>query len=239
MVASTTSRPSAAPIQVQPPDLLQVVGFMTNLLATDFVRLLETTHEPEHPEKPVLEDIAKVIADVKRALELRHILCHEAQRTYSVPNSEVKRLSRSCYIFARGCLYAVARILNPAGPITQEDAFKLTAAKEGILQESLKALEATFAGDHLHSKMEQGAFHEMEEAWDAYVRREATFFASVQIDGNQGELDAARTRVRLTERRIEELQQWLDRIGRTRGKPLLTADGRLAAWRSIEAEGDL
>lgn len=197
----------------------QVVGFMTSLLATDFVLLLETTREPEDPETPVLKDTAKIIADVKRALELRHILCHEGQGTYPVPNSEVKRLSRSCYIFARGCLYAVARFLNPSGPVTRENAFKLTTAKEGVLQDSLRALEATFAGDHLHSQMEQGAFHEMEEAWGTYVRREATFFASVQMNGNQGELDAARTRVRLTERRIEELQLWLDRLGRTRGKP--------------------
>jgi hypothetical protein len=60
----------------------------------------------------------------------------------------------------------------------------------------------------------------MEEAWDAYVGHEAVFFASVQMNGNQGELDAARTRVRLTERRIEELEQWMDRLGISMRKPL-------------------
>jgi hypothetical protein len=87
--------------------------------------------------------------------------------------------------------------------------------KEDALRSSLKALEETIAKD-LHFKMEQESFRAMEEAWDAYVGREGAFFASVQMNGNQGELDEVRTRVRLTERRIEELQQWLDRIGKTR-----------------------
>lgn len=198
----------------------QVAGFMTKLLATDFVRLVETTREPDHPEKPVLEDIAQVIADVKRALELRHIICHEGQIAHLIQNSEIKRLSNSCLMFARGCHYAIALFLNPAGPITREDSHQVTAAKEHELQSSLKALEETFAEGHLHFKMEQEAFRAMEEAWDAYVGREAVFFASLQMNGNQGELDAVKTRVRLTERRIEELKQWLDTLGRTRRKPL-------------------
>ena len=198
----------------------QVAGFMTKLLATDFVRLVETTREPDHPEKPVLEDIAQVVADVKRALELRHIICHEGQITHLIQNSEIKRLSNSCFMFARGCHYAIARFLNPSGPITREDSYKVTAAEERNLQSSLKALEETFAESHLHFKMAQEAFRAMEEAWDAYVGREAIFFASVQMNGNLGELDAVRTRVRLTERRIEELEQWLDRLGKTRQKPL-------------------
>jgi hypothetical protein len=194
----------------------QVAGFMTKLLATDFVRLVETTRDADHQDVSVLKDPAQVIADVKRALELRHIICHEGHTMHSIPNSEVKQLSYSCYMFVRGCQYAVARFLNPAGPTTREDAYKTTSMKEDTLRSSLKALEETIAKD-LHFKMEQGSFRAMEEAWDAYVGREGAFFASVQMNGNQGELDAVRTRVRLTERRIEELQQWQDRIGRTRG----------------------
>lgn len=198
----------------------QVAGFMTRLLATDFVRLVEATCEADHPEKPVLDDPAQVIADVKRALELRHIICHEGQRIHSIPNSEIKRLSCSCYSFARGCHYAVARFLNPAWPTTREDAYKATTIKEAAARRGLKSLEETFAQGHLHSQMEQEAFRAMEDAWDAYVEREAVFFASVQMNGNQGELEAARTRFSLTERRIGELQQWLDRVGKTGQKPL-------------------
>jgi hypothetical protein len=197
----------------------QVAGFMTKLLATDFVRLVETTRDVDHQDVPVLNDSAQVIADVKRALELRHIICHEGQKMHSIPNSEVKQLSYSCYVFARGCQYAVARFLNPAGPTTREDVYKATSMKEDALRSSLKGLEETIAIG-LHFKMEQESFSAMEEAWNAYVGREGAFFASVQMNGNQGELDAVRTRVRLTERRIEDLQQWLDRIGKTSGKPL-------------------
>lgn len=198
----------------------QVAGFMTRLLATDFVRLVEGIREPDHDEKPALEDPAQVIADVKRALELRHIICHEGQSSHSIPNSEIKRLSRSCYMFARGCHYAVARFLNPAWPTTREDAFRATSIKEEAVRSSLESLEETFAKSHLHLEMEQKAFREMEDAWDAYVDREGVFFASVQMNGNQGELDAARTRLRLTERRIRELQQWLNTVGKTGQKPL-------------------
>jgi len=198
----------------------QVAGFMTKLLATDFVRLVETTRDADHQDVPFLKDSAQVIADVKRALELRHIICHEGQKMHSIPNSEVKQLSDSCYMFARGCQYAVARFLNPSSPTTREDVYKATSMKADSLRSSLKALEEAFAEGHLHFKMEQEAFRAMEEAWDAYVGREAFFFASVQMNGNQGELNAARTRVRLTERRIEELEQWLDRLGRSRPKPL-------------------
>lgn len=198
----------------------QVAGFMTRLLATDFVRLVAETREAGHPEKPVLEDPAQVIADVKRALELRHIICHEGQRMHSIPNTEIKRLSSSCYMFARGCHYAVARFLNPAGPTTREDEYRATSIKEEALRSSLKSVEETFAEGHLHLKMEQEAFRAMEDAWSAYVDREAVFFASLQMNGNQGGLDAARTRLRLTERRIGELQQWSDRVGKTAQKPI-------------------
>jgi len=197
----------------------QVAGFMTKVLCTDFVRLVETTRETDHQGVPVLKDSGQVIADVKRALELRHIICHEGHRMHSIPNSEVKQLSYSCYMFVRGCQYAVARFLNPADPTTREDVYKATSMKENALRRNLKALEETIARD-LHFKMKRESFCAMEEAWDTYVGREGAFFASVQMNGNQGELDAMRTRVRLTERRIEELQQWLDRIGRTKGKPV-------------------
>ena len=93
----------------------QVAGFMTKLLGTDFVRLVETTRDADHQDVPVLKDPVQVIADVKRALELRHIICHEGQKMHSIPNSEVKQLSHSCYRFARGCQYAVTRFLNPSG----------------------------------------------------------------------------------------------------------------------------
>ncbi len=190
-----------------------VAGFMTKLLDTDFVRLLETTPDADHQDELVLKDPDRVIADIKRALELRHIICHEGQGFHLIANSDIKKLSSSCYAFVRGCHYAVARFLNPNGPTTRAEAYKATSMKEASLRSSLRALEETIAKD-LHSKMEREAFRAMEDAWDEYVGRESAFFASVQMNGNQGELDAVRTRVRLTEKRIEELHQWFDRIGK-------------------------
>jgi hypothetical protein len=197
----------------------QVTGFMTKLLATDFVRLVETARDADDQDLPVLKDPARVISDVKRALELRHVICHEGQKMHSIPNSEIKQLCDSCYMFVRGCQYAVARFLDPTGPTSREDAYKMTSITEDGLRSSLKDLEDTIS-KNLHCNAEQESFRAMEEAWEAYVGREGAFFASVQMNGNQGELDAVRTRVRLTERRIEELQLWLDRIGTTRRKSL-------------------
>lgn len=192
----------------------QIASFMTKLLGTDFVQLVKTAHEAKNNDAPVFENPAQIFADVKRSFELRHIICHEGQLMHLIKNSKIKQLSSSCYTFACGCYYAVARFVDPAGPRTREDLHKLTVEREDALQSSLKAVEATF-GKGLHPKMEQEAFRAMEKAWSLYVGREAAFFASVQMNGEQGELDAARTRVRLTEKRIEELQQWLDRLGRS------------------------
>ena len=64
-------------------------------------------------------------------------ICHEGQAIHSIPNSEVKRLSYSCYVFVRGCHYAVARFLDPAGPTTREAAFEAATMKEGELRSSL------------------------------------------------------------------------------------------------------
>jgi len=88
--------------------------------------------------------------------------------------------------------------------------------KEDTLRSSLKALEETIAKD-LHFKMETRVIPRYGRSVGCvrWARRCLLRFSS--NDGNQGELDAVRTRVRLTERRIEELQQWQDRIGRTRG----------------------
>jgi hypothetical protein len=192
-------------------DFEKVAGFMTKLLGTDFVQLVTTA--TDHDNILVLKDPAQVISDIKRALELRHVICHEGYRMHSIPNSEIKQLSSSCYEFVRGCHYGVSRFLDPAGPATREDLYKTTSMKASALQTRLKALEETIAKD-LHFKMEQDSFRAMGQAWDAYVEQEAAFFASVKMNGNQAELDAERTRVRLTESRIEELQRWLDRIGR-------------------------
>jgi hypothetical protein len=191
-------------------DFGKIAAFMTKLLGTDFVRLLETTKDPDD-DSLVLDDYGQVISDVKLALELRHIICHEGHRMHLVTNAEVKRLASSCYMFVRGCQYAVAGILNPLGPKTRQDRYKETSVQADELRTHLAKLEDAVA-EGLRGNMEQDSFRAMQKAWDAYVASEGNFFASIQMNGDQGELDAARTRARLTERRIEDLQQWVDRM---------------------------
>jgi hypothetical protein len=123
----------------------RVAAFMTKLLGTDFVQLVAGSSNVDPDNATLLEDSAQVISDVKRSLELRHLICHEGYRNHLIPTLEIKQLSSSCYTFVRGSYYAISRFLDPAGPATQEDLYKATSIEANGLQIRLKALEEAIA----------------------------------------------------------------------------------------------
>ena len=71
---------------------------------------------------PVLKDPAQVISDVKRALELRHIICHEGQEMHFV--TELRSQTTFLlllYVCPRMPSMLSTRFLNAAGPTSRED----------------------------------------------------------------------------------------------------------------------
>lgn len=165
---------------------------MGQLLGVDFLALVKDARDPElrreqgNKAPPAISNIGMTIANVKRAFELRHIICHEAHLTADVGLAEVKQLCSSCYQFARASRFAISHHRNPRAPITLQEAYEEARQRVQVLEKDIAVIERAIL-DGLPPPM-QDAFNEMEEAWRDFVKAQASFDASHHMNGNRGAL---------------------------------------------------
>jgi hypothetical protein len=165
---------------------------MGPLLGTDFLALVKDARDPElrraqgESAPTAIASASTTLARVKRAFELRHITCHEAHLTCDVGLAEIKELCSSCYDFARASRFAIAYHENPQAPLTLQEACEETSRRVQALEQDVVAIEQTIL-DSLPPPM-QNAFNEMEKAWRAYVKAQAGFDASHDMNANRGAL---------------------------------------------------
>jgi hypothetical protein len=100
---------------------------MSQLLAADFLALVKDARDPElrraqgESAPALISFTGTTLTQVKRAFDLRHIICHEAHLTPDVSLAEVKEICAACYQFARASQYAIAHHENPQAPLTKLD----------------------------------------------------------------------------------------------------------------------
>ena len=191
----------------------QMASIMSKLLGVDFIALVSNARQQSGTEVlPILADPDEAIARVKRALERRHIICHEPHVNI-IDVAEIKALCSACYNFARASYAGISAHKNPKAPVSLDEAYKEAIDKDSLTRNQLATAERLFA-QRLKFSREREAFQAAQEAWNAFVESEAVFFGSVQMNGNRGEYDALMTRVRLNTSRSDELNERVRILGR-------------------------
>lgn len=185
---------------------------MSDLLGTPFVELVKgarydpRSRRPGDAAQPILSDPGRVIANVKRAFTLRHIICHEAYIHSSIELEEIKAVCVACYDFVQASHYGIHFLQNPNAPITLEGRLEVASVEEASLWKEVNTVADQFAARL--SDRERFAFKAMQESWRAYADMEAAFFAAGAMSGHRGVYDAINARIRLYRERIKELQRW-------------------------------
>jgi len=165
-------------VQLSRLDHIDVV--LSTILGTGFLKGLETVtdrwaHEIGGKEiAPILENPNNVFADVARAFELRHIICHEIASAYEIKLQEVARCFESCVAFLRASDEFVSETLHPGAPLTQTDmniaAWEDLEAKKSELEEAVDKLIARLDDAEKRAlKKSQGKWLQYCEAWADFV----------------------------------------------------------------------
>jgi hypothetical protein len=187
-----------------------ITRIMGRLLGIEFIDLVKNARDPQSRREqgenapPLICSAGDTIARVKRAFEIRHIICHEAHLRPFVKLTEVKQLCTSCYEFVLASYYGIAFHRNPNAPLTHEEAYEAASQRVLALEERIKAIEDQIATKLL--PMPRVAFGAMQQAWRSYVEREAAFSASLPINGNRGAVNGKLATETLYSKRLDELQ---------------------------------
>ena len=191
---------------------------MSTLLEADFIELVKEARDPhsrrEHGENAptIIRSAGDTIANVRRAFELRHIICHEAHLNVPAGLAEVKQLCSSCYEFVLASHYGIAFHWNPMAPLTLKEKYKEASTAVQALEKGIKSIEALIA---LKLDLrEKESFDAMQQTWRLYVEREAAFHASLQMNGNRAALYGQLAIAKLFSKRLDELQEYAKTIDR-------------------------
>ena len=201
-----------------------IAKIMSQLLQIDFLALVKDARSPELRREEglnaptVIRSATETIPRVKRAFELRHVICHEAYLNVPVSCDEVKELCCACYTFVLASHYGIAYYKNPNAPLTLAEAYDAAEKRVGVLDAKLKEIERLIRSN-LAPPMPD-AFDAMQEAWRSYVEREAEFNASGEMNGNRGLLYARLASENLYRKRLTELREYARRIDAERGETL-------------------
>lgn len=183
---------------------------MSDILQTDFLKLIRATHEAAETRNKELNpgseirSFAAILADVSRTYKLRHIICHEARFHMPIEVRELKRMCSSCYDFLTTTNKAIAKYAYPNAPRSLQDATAAAVRAVEILEKDLRVTEKHLL-KILHGE-ERRRFSSMQRTWRTYVERTAGFAASLEMNGNRGDLMFKRTVERLYRERLIELR---------------------------------
>jgi uncharacterized protein YecT (DUF1311 family) len=189
---------------------------MGQLLQTDFLEVVKDARDPElrrdeGPNAPtIIRSATGTIPRVKRAFELRHVICHEAHLNAPVRYEDVKEICCACYTFVLASHYGIAYHKDPDAPLTLAEAYNAADKRVGVLDAEIKGVEGLIRSN-LPRPMPD-AFDAVQQAWRSYVEREAELNASGQMNGSRGSLYARLAVESLYRKRLTELKEYARRI---------------------------
>lgn len=167
--------------------LEHVETHLSNLLGVGFLDSLRmTTDRWAHevlgkPAIPILSKPDEVFADVDRAFELRHIICHEIASAYEIKSDEVARCFENCVAFLKAADEFISEATHPGEPLTQAGmniaAGRSLSEKRRQLAKAVKALRARL------DETELAAFNKSQLEWQRYCDAWASFVAGYQVEG--------------------------------------------------------
>ena len=187
------------------------------IIRCDLIQLLKTARDPEQrrdmgEKAPFLvENIGRLLEDVRQTFRLRHVICHEAHLSSTTSIDEIKRLCEACYVFVRASHYGLAYDRNPNAPLSLVQALQEAQGRVDTLRAQLDSLENTIL--RRMQGRTQDAFATMRTTWRAYARSQAIFYGSADYNGTRGELSFTRELERAYKERLTEMETYARKIG--------------------------
>src|ERR1700723_1442459 len=159
------------------------------LLGGDFFTLVKDVRDPLERRElgdgaaRVLDSVDETFRVLKRAFEVRNIICHEAHLWSPMKLPEIKQICTACYEFARASHYAIGLHRDPNSPLTLEESLHAANVRVKSLNKDLSHVENQIA--RLLPPPTREAFRAMQVSWRKFVQRQGWFYASQEMNGNR------------------------------------------------------
>jgi uncharacterized protein YecT (DUF1311 family) len=162
--------------------------------------------EPSSP--PILNDVERVLAIIKRIFEVRHIVTHEmpSQRPYSI--EEIPEFLTSTRDFLSATDWILIGEAKGDVPRTQM-AMNMSARED--LNLVMQEMEKMVTEVRTRGEVDGEAFEASQKAWETYADAEAALHAALVQGGSMYPMVWASQKAQVTRARIEALRWWLER----------------------------
>jgi hypothetical protein len=183
---------------------------MSQLVGCDFFALVKDARDPRERREQgdnaprVLDSVDETFRVLKRAFEVRNIICHEAHLWSPANIPAIKQICTECYQFARASQYAIGFHRSPDAPLTLEESFLAANTRVKSLNKEMSHLENEIARV-LPSPVRE-TFRGMQDAWRNFVEKQGWFYASQEMNGNRGALYEKLVAEELGRARLTELK---------------------------------
>jgi uncharacterized protein YecT (DUF1311 family) len=194
-------------------DLDHVISIYETLLPGYRVAL-PTVHErwieerDQQPKHPILYDVDRVLATVRRIFEIRHIVTHEMPHKPPYLPEEITGFLDSSRDFLLATDWFLTGQLRGDVPKTQ---ITMNISAGEALDQETKSMEQLL--NQFQSKAEDDLelLRTSQNAWERYANAEADLLASQGAGGSMYSMVWANYKLELTQARIKDLRWWLEK----------------------------
>ncbi|MGI6048164.1 MAG: lysozyme inhibitor LprI family protein [Petrimonas sp.] len=159
--------------------------------------------------KQFIENGDRIITDIKRTFELRHIYCHEFATNLPIDKDEILRCFNSSKLFLNQVNEFVWDLINPNAPETQTDMNIQASDEFERFENDLFALISTIKEakkENSDFDLNVGLFDKTIEQWKKYRETKAELDASVVEGGTMYPLFYTNSLIATTKEKIESLK---------------------------------
>ncbi len=185
-------------------------GLMTTATGKPFFKGIAAVHNRwevevnKRPPTPIISDLNRVLADVHKAFEYRHIYAHELADKHPITREDVADILQSGSQFLEASAQFIWNLLHPNSPLTQsamtEQAWKEFRSVDEVLTKEYNALLESLAGS------QRDALSRAQEAWLQFRSLTGTF-DGLRFEGGSLQPHVEGLSLRhLTEERLKEIR---------------------------------
>jgi uncharacterized protein YecT (DUF1311 family) len=198
--------------------LEQIDFAFSNLIGEDFLKkiagVVDRVEVEIHKKSatPIIQNPDETYGNIKRLLEVRHVLVHELPEKFELGANDVEEFFEAAKGFMRAIIALIWDLVAPGTPLTQHDmnveAGHRLANKEKELAEFLGERIAELRASDQSARADK--LLEVQECWREFVNLDAEFQAFNNKGGTIWPLIHAGAAERLTESRLADLQKFFD-----------------------------
>lgn len=192
----------------------QIISNLESMIP-DFIQKLKISHArwsedfDKWPLAPIIDDYDKLIKDLTRLFEVRHILTHELPRAAVYDISEIEVFLAATHEFLDAASWVVVETLEGQVPRTQMAMNQHAGAKMNDLQQEMDSLLAAIEQS---GTVDNNALKKSQKAWAKYADREADLHASVVSGGSMYPMVWAAAKSDVIKSRVDALRWWITRM---------------------------